>query len=63
MIPRTMMTVEELAERWGLNPKTVYAAVEKGQLVALRVGRVLRISRSHVEALEQRGFHGGAAKD
>jgi excisionase family DNA binding protein len=53
--PSTMMTVEEVAERWGVHPRTIYAAISKRQITALRVGRLVRISRSHVEYLEQNG--------
>lgn len=54
---KTMMSVEEVAERWGVHPQTIYSAISKGQIKALRVGRLVRISRSHVEFLEQNGTH------
>jgi excisionase family DNA binding protein len=57
---KTMLTVDELAQRWGVNPRTIYSAIEKKQIVALRVGRLVRISLSHVEHLETNGR--GAAK-
>jgi excisionase family DNA binding protein len=56
----TVITVEELAQRWNVSPKTIRGMIERKELVALRVGRVLRISRSHVENLE-RGKHGGVS--
>jgi excisionase family DNA binding protein len=34
-----LYTVDDLAELWKLNPVTVYRAVEKGELAALRWGR------------------------
>ena len=49
----TMMTVEELAKRWAVGPRTIYGMIERREIVALRVGRLVRISRSHVEHLEQ----------
>ena len=49
----TMMRVEDVAARWALNPKTVYAMIERGELVARRFGRVLRVPRSLVESIEQ----------
>ncbi len=49
----TMMTVDELAARWAVSPKTIYGMIERREIVALRVGRLVRISRSHVENLEQ----------
>ncbi len=48
----TMMTVEEVAERWRVRPRTIYAMIAEKELIALRVGRLVRISRSHVEFLE-----------
>lgn len=47
------MRVEDVAARWALNPKTVYAMIERGELIARRFGRVLRVPRSLVESIEQ----------
>lgn len=44
------MTVEEVAEKLRVNPRTVYRAIEKGQLPVIRVGRLIRIS---VEAYQE----------
>lgn len=52
---KTMLSVDELATRWGMHKQTVYAAIERGEIKAVRVGRSVRISRSHVEYLEQNG--------
>jgi excisionase family DNA binding protein len=44
-----VMTVEELAARLGVRPKTVYAAIRQRQIPGvLRVGRLVRISRPAV---------------
>jgi excisionase family DNA binding protein len=48
-----MMRVEEVAERWDLNVKTVYAMIARGELPARRCGRVLRVPRAVVESMEQ----------
>lgn len=48
----TMMTVEEVAERWRVKPRTIYAMIAERELIALHVGRLVRISRSHIEFLE-----------
>jgi excisionase family DNA binding protein len=48
----TMMRVEELAERWDLNVKTIYGMIERGELQARRFGRVLRVPRRVVESYE-----------
>lgn len=57
--PPTMMTVDELAARWAVSPKTIYGMIERREIVALRVGRLVRISRSHIENLEK--LHAGTA--
>lgn len=50
-----VLTVEQLAERWDVNPRTIRKAIDRGEIKAMRVGRIIRISRSHVEHLEQAG--------
>lgn len=55
-----LMRVEEVASRWEINVKTIYAMVQRGELRAVRLGRVLRIPRSVVESFEQgRAVSGG----
>lgn len=48
-----MMRVEEVAERWDLNVKTVYAMIAREELPARRFGRLMRVPRSVVECMEQ----------
>jgi excisionase family DNA binding protein len=48
----TLMRVEEVARRWGIDRKTVYVMIERGQLVSRRCGRLVRIPRKAVELLE-----------
>ena len=51
---RPVLSVQELAERWKVDVKTIYQAIELGQIPVIRVGkRVLRIPRSVIERLEQ----------
>jgi excisionase family DNA binding protein len=50
---KTMFRVEDLARRWDLNVKTIYAMIERGELSARRFGRVLRVPWSVVDSLEQ----------
>lgn len=54
--PRRPLTisVSEAAELLGVSEKTVRAAVEKGQLEAIRVGRLIRIVRAPL--LQQLGI-------
>lgn len=53
-----MLTVEQLAKRWGVNHKTIYAAIQAKQIKVLRLGRIIRIPRSVVERLESEGSYG-----
>lgn len=48
-----MMKVEEVAERWNLNVKTVYGMISRGELASRRCGRVVRIPRHVVESFEK----------
>jgi excisionase family DNA binding protein len=48
-----MMDVEAVARRWGVNVKTVYAMIQRGELRAVRVGRLVRVARSVVQSYEQ----------
>ena len=49
-----MLRVSEVAAAWDVNPNTVYRAIERGRLDAVRVGRVLRIPIESVRAFERR---------
>jgi excisionase family DNA binding protein len=49
---RTLMKVEEVARRWGIDRKTVYAMIERGQLDSRRCGRLVRIPRKVIESFE-----------
>lgn len=48
-----MLTVDEVATRWRLDRKTVYAEIAAGRLGAARFGRVLRIPLVAVLSVEQ----------
>lgn len=51
---RPVLSVQELARRWGVDVKTIYQAIERGQLPAIRIGkRVIRIPRAIIEQMEQ----------
>jgi excisionase family DNA binding protein len=57
-----MMRVEEVAQRWDVNVKTVYGMIERGQLEARRFGRVIRLPRHVVESFEQASVVPGGQK-
>ena len=53
-IQRPVLSVQELAERWAVDVKTIYQAIELGQLPAIRLSRrVIRIPTAAIEALER----------
>jgi excisionase family DNA binding protein len=47
-------TVEELAQRWQVNQRTVRREIERGRLRAVRVGNLLRIPTEVVARYEER---------
>ena len=49
-----LLRVSEVAAAWDVCPNTVYRAIERGRLDAVRVGRVLRIPIESVRAFERR---------
>lgn len=42
---RVVLTVEEVADRLLLNPRTVYRMIDQGELHAVRAGRLWRIPK------------------
>ena len=46
------LTVDEVARRWALDRKTVYAMIDRGQISARRCGRLVRIPRKLIESFE-----------
>jgi excisionase family DNA binding protein len=49
-----VLSVQDLAKRWAVDVKTIYQAIELGQIPVIRVGkRVIRIPRAFIERLEQ----------
>ncbi len=52
---KSVFTVEELAERWEVNPRTIYAMIERKEILAVRVGRLVRIARFVIERFESQG--------
>jgi len=49
----TMLSVEEVASRWSVSAKTIYGMIQRREIVARKIGRILRIPRAVVELLEQ----------
>lgn len=48
--PATLVSVREVAGELGVHPETIRRLIHDGRLDAVRVGRVLRVHRSAVDA-------------
>ncbi len=57
----SFLTVAEVAEMLKLNQQTVRNWIDQGSLPALRVGRRVRIRRSDLERVLERGATAGAS--
>jgi excisionase family DNA binding protein len=51
--PPAFLDVEQVAARWGLDRKTVYAMIQRRELPSRRCGRLVKIPRKAVELWEQ----------
>lgn len=48
-----MLTVKQLAERWGVAPSLIYSLVAEGKLACCRIGHgrgVIRFTEEHIAA-------------
>jgi excisionase family DNA binding protein len=50
MDDRKLLTVDQLAERLSVKPLTIRRMVNRGQLVAVRIGRAVRFEPAAVDA-------------
>jgi len=48
-----MLSVDELAARWGVDRKTLYLQIQRRQLPVVRIGRAIRIPLALIESIEQ----------
>jgi len=46
------LTISDLAERWKLSQPTIRRKIKTGELMAVHIGRAVRIERSEVERIE-----------
>ncbi|MBS1264186.1 MAG: hypothetical protein MAG471_00002 [Acidimicrobiaceae bacterium] len=46
------MSTEAAARRLGVNPRTIYSFIDRGDLKAFRFGRVIRLKSDDVAAFE-----------
>jgi len=49
----TVLTVDELAVRWGVDRKSIYLQIQRGNLPVMRIGRSIRIPLTLVQEYEQ----------
>ena len=54
MVMEKLLSIEEVAEIFGLEYKTVYKLVKTGELPCARIGRVYRVNRADLEAYLER---------
>lgn len=47
--PQTMLTIETVAARFDVNPRTVRRWIEQGDLTVVRVGSVVRITSDDLD--------------
>ena len=55
MAERTGNSVNEAAEKLGVNKKTIYRAIQEGQLPAIRLGRKVIIIPAVIDRMLQEG--------
>ena len=53
--PARAYSVKEVAAKLGVNPKTVYSAIEAGELPAIRIGQRLLLPRAATDRLLDEG--------
>jgi excisionase family DNA binding protein len=53
-IERPHWTIDALATRWAVSPRTVRRLIESGRLRAIRIGGQLRVSPESLERFEER---------
>jgi excisionase family DNA binding protein len=53
---RLLYSVEEAARVWNIGRSSVYAAIQKGQVSFVKLGKSTRISRAEVERIARDGF-------
>lgn len=58
----TWLTARELAARWHVNPVTLYRAVARGKIPALRIGKATRFPLELVEQTLIRNVESAAAE-
>jgi excisionase family DNA binding protein len=56
--PEALMSVTEVANRYGVAAKTVRNWQYQGRLPFVKLGWLVRFKRSDVEALITKGYHG-----
>ncbi|MDO4532583.1 MAG: helix-turn-helix domain-containing protein [Coriobacteriia bacterium] len=51
--------VEEVAELWGVSPRTIRREIQAGRLGCVKVGRCVRVSDAQIAAYVEGGYREG----
>jgi len=54
MVIKEIMNLREVAEYLGLNERTVYNLVKKGEIPAIRIGKQWRIKKENIDMMFKR---------
>jgi len=53
--PLTLLSLRELAKRWGLDVKTLRGMIDRGELPVVRLGRLIRVPVAVIRSIESQG--------
>ncbi len=51
----TLLSLRDLARRWGVDVKTLRGMIERGELAVVRLGRLIKVSIAVINSLESQG--------
>lgn len=58
-----VFSVDDVAERWGVNHKTIRAMLDRGELRHFRVGRIIKISEAAIAEYEGWSIDGSGIEE
>jgi excisionase family DNA binding protein len=53
--PATLLSLRELAQRWGVDVKTLRGMIDRGELPVVRLGRLIRVPVAVIRSIESQG--------
>ena len=51
----TLLSLRELAARWGVDVKTLRGMIDRGELPVVRLGRLIRVPVAVIRSIESQG--------